>query len=124
MAEQPRQVLQFVARGQIHQLAGENVQPLTGDHMTDQTREEVDAKIAAAEARTDTKITRLEGKIDLVISKLDTVLEDGRSARSNMWLIGFGLAALVVAIWVAVPSIFISGAQLRDLIESTIKSTH
>jgi hypothetical protein len=30
----------------------------------------MDAKVAAAEARTDTKIARLEGKLDLLVSKI------------------------------------------------------
>jgi hypothetical protein len=33
----------------------------------------VDAKIAATEAHTDTKVVRLEGKVDLVLSRLDDI---------------------------------------------------
>ncbi len=40
--------------------------------MSDPVTQATDAKIAAAEARTDTKIVRLEGKIDLVLEKLDS----------------------------------------------------
>jgi hypothetical protein len=48
----------------------EPVKVYEGGKMTSQD-DLVDAKIAAAEARTDTKVVRLEGKIDLVLSRLD-----------------------------------------------------
>ena len=71
-----------------------------------------DAKIAAAEARTDTKIARLEGKVDLVVAKIDALAgkfnelrEDNRATRANQWVIGFGLAVLIIAV-AAVPRIF------------------
>ena len=38
-----------------------------GANMADQTREEVDAKLAAAEARSETRFVELSGKIDRVI---------------------------------------------------------
>jgi len=49
-----------------------------GDEMAGPTREELDAKLQAAAAETDTKIARLEGKMDLVLLKLDHVLEGNR----------------------------------------------
>lgn len=65
----------------------------------------MDAKIATAEARTDTKIARVEGKLDVVISKLDGLREDNRAlrddnraTRANQWVIGFGLALLIIAV--------------------------
>jgi len=71
----------------------------------------VEAKIAAAEARTDTKIVRSEGKIDLVLSridvlsaKIDELRDDNRSVRANQWVIGFGLAVLIVAVAALLPS--------------------
>lgn len=81
-----------------------------------------DAKIAAAEARSDTKIARMEGKLDLVLSKLDDVREDSRSTRANQWVIGLGLAVLIVAIAALFPVFFSIGAQIRDMVHSEIKT--
>jgi hypothetical protein len=89
----------------------------------------VDAKIAAAEAHTDTKVVRLEGKVDLVLSRLDgmsakfdALRDDNRSARANQWVIGFGLAVLIVAVAALFPVFFSIGTQVRDLVHSEIQS--
>ncbi len=83
------------------------------------------AKIAAAEVRTDTKVVRLEGKIDLVLSRLDgmsakfdALRDDNRSARANQWIIGFGLAVLIVAVAALFPVFFSIGTQVRDLVHT------
>lgn len=39
--------------------------------MTAPTREEIDAKLAATEARIETKLTALESKFDLIATKID-----------------------------------------------------
>ncbi len=104
-----------------------------GNAMTDLSREEIDAKIAASEARTDTKITRFEGKLDLVLSKLEDVKatnetirtdvrEDGRSTRANLWTIAFGLAILIVTLAALYPSFFGIGAQVKDMVDSAVQS--
>jgi hypothetical protein len=80
------------------------------------------AEIAAAEARTDTKIVRMEGKLDLVLSKLDGVREDNRGTRANQWIIGVSLAVLIVAIAGLFPVFFGIGTQVRDLVHSEIQS--
>lgn len=80
------------------------------------------AEIAAAEARTDTKIARMEGKLDLVISKLDDVREDNRATRANQWVIGLGLAVLIVAIATLFPVFFDVGLKLGDLIEKKVQT--
>src|ERR1043166_7319911 len=74
------------------------------------------AEIAAAEARTDTKITRMEGKLDLVISKLDDVREDGRATRANLWVVGLGLAVLIVAMITLFPVVLDLGMKTRESI--------
>jgi hypothetical protein len=88
----------------------------------------LDAKIAAAEARTDTKIMRLEGKVDLVLSnlsnmtsKFDALRDDNRAVRANQWVIGLGLAVLIVAVAALFPVFFSIGTQVRDLIHSEVK---
>ncbi len=90
--------------------------------MPDLTREEMKAEIALAEARTDTKIVRMEGKLDLVLSKLDGVRDDNRATRANQWVIGLGLAVLIVAIAGLLPVFFGIGTQVRDLVHTEIQS--
>lgn len=80
------------------------------------------ARIAESEARTETKIARLEGKLDLVLSKLDDVREDNRSTRANQWVIGLGLAVLIVAIAALFPVFFDLGSKVHDLIDRTVQS--
>jgi hypothetical protein len=86
------------------------------------TREELKGEIALVEARTDTKFARMEGKLDLVLSKLDGVRDDNRATRANQWVIGLGLAVLMVAIAGLFPVFFGIGSQVRDLVHSEIQS--
>lgn len=44
----------------------------------------------------------MKEKLELAISKLDHILEYGRATRVNQWVMGFGLAALIVAVVVLV----------------------
>jgi hypothetical protein len=102
--------------------------------MAEHTREEVDAKLAAAEARTDTKIARIEGKLDLVLEKLTNVgeqirttdahgREDNRSTRANIWVVGVSLGILIAAIAALFPVFFGLGTQIKDMIDHAI-DTH
>ena len=104
-----------------------------GAKMSDVSREEIDAKIAASEARTETKITRLEGKLDLVLAKLDSAREDNkqqfasakddsRAIRSNQWMIAFGLAAIIVAVVALFPVFFGIGVQLKDIVAHEVET--
>ncbi len=94
-----------------------------GDAMSDLTREEMREAIAASEARGDTKIARFEGKLDLVLSKLDDVRQDNRTTRANQWVIGLGLAALIVTIVSIFPVFFDWGSKIRDLVDKEVHST-
>lgn len=98
--------------------------------MTEQTREEVDAKIGAAEARTDTKITRMEGKLDLLLSEISNVnarigdvRDDSRSTRSNLWAVALGLAALIVGVAFGLPAIYGFGFSLRDVVHKEVQES-
>jgi hypothetical protein len=93
----------------------------------------MDAKVAAAEARMDSKIARLEGKLDLVVSKiderfnalrdkLDTLRDDNRAVRANQWVIGFGLALLIIAVAVLFPVFFDFGSKVRDMVDHAVKA--
>ncbi len=95
-----------------------------------------DAKIAAAEARTDTKIARLEGKVDLAVAKIDAIGErisglserfsglhdDNRATRANQWVIGFGLAVLIIAVAALFPVFFDLGSKVRDMVDHAVQA--
>jgi hypothetical protein len=93
----------------------------------------MDAKVAAAEARADTKIARLEGKLDLLVSKiderfdalrdkLDALRDDNRATRANQWVIGFGLAVLIIAVAALFPVFFDLGSKVRDMLDHAVQS--
>lgn len=111
-----------------NQLQGAN-NPAVEDDMSDgPTRDEIDAKIGRASAETETKIARLEGKLDLVLTKLDDVStrlrdvrDDNRSIKSNAWIIAFGIAAIILAVGFGVPAVFSNGLQTRDVVHSEIR---
>jgi phage-related tail fiber protein len=105
----------------------------TGAAMSNAMTEEIKDKVAAAEARTDTKIARVEGKLDLVLSKLADIgtqiqtsdshrREDYRSTRANIWGIGGALAILIVAIVGLFPIFFGIGAQVKDWIDHSVET--
>lgn len=82
------------------------------------------AEIAAAEARTDTKIVRLEGKLDLVINKIDTAdrnaADNRRAIIANGWVI-FGAMIVFIGIIVTIaPLILDFGFKLRETITKEI----
>ncbi len=90
------------------------------------------AEIAAAEARTDTKIAKLEGKLDLVISKLDAINEttsatrkevkdSERAVKANGWVIFGALLAAIVVIAFGLPAVFDLGTKLRDTIAKEVQ---
>lgn len=74
------------------------------------------SEIAAAEARTDTKIVRLEGKLDLVLSKLDAyntnvgevrrdVSESRRAVITNAWVICATIVAVIIGLAAISPAL-------------------
>jgi len=71
--------------------------------MSDQTREEVDAKIARSKAEIETSLARFEGKIDGFGIKLDAVEKELKSIRGLMYFSvattisgALALAALII----------------------------
>ncbi|MCJ2092270.1 hypothetical protein MKK67_07145 [Methylobacterium sp. J-072] len=99
-------------------------QPMVGQPMAGPTREEIDAKIAAAEARGDTKLKGLEGKIDLLIQTLGEVRNDNRSLKTNIWTVCAIIVAAIVGvagiIAAVVPFAFQTGIQFKDLTDQAI----
>jgi hypothetical protein len=51
--------------------------------MVAMTDREIDAKFETAEARTDTKVARMEGKLDLTLEKIGHLGDDIRASRSE-----------------------------------------
>jgi len=78
----------------------------------------IDAKIAAAEARTDAKFAA-------VLSKLDSLTSEVRSARTSIWTAAFAIMGLIVAVVAIVltiaPAAFSLGTQLRDIARDEVR---
>ena len=72
----------------------------------------IDAKIQAAEARTDAKFAQ-------VLAKLDTLTTEVRSSRSSIWTAAFAIMGLILAVVALVvtvaPSAFSVGVQMREV---------
>jgi hypothetical protein len=85
----------------------------------------VDAKIAAAEARTDTKIVRLEGKMDLVIESLRSSRAEARDNRraviANQWVILGSVVAVLAILATVAPTIFDIGFRLRETVTKEVQ---
>jgi hypothetical protein len=104
------------------------------NEMAAPTREEIDAKLAASEARMETRAAISDGKLDLVLAKLasigekmDDVRSDNRTTRANIWAVCaivvttiVGMAALVIAV---APAAFTIGAQVRDMVQKEMAAT-
>jgi hypothetical protein len=84
--------------------------------MADLTREEIQAKIEASDARTDTKIVRMEGKLDLVLQTLQSTRDEARDNRraiiANAWVIFAALVAIVGILAAVAPVIFDMGSRV------------
>jgi predicted transcriptional regulator len=104
--------------------------------MSDMTREEIDAKIAASEARGDTKFAHVDGRLDAVIGKLDDlrlqlseVAMDNQRTRSTVVTTVvttgiasvLGLAALIVGLALGLPSVYSLGTNTRDIVRSEVQ---
>jgi hypothetical protein len=92
--------------------------------MADITREEIKAQHEAIEARTETKIARIEGKLDLVLQSVGEGRTEARESRravmANQWVI-FGAVVVVIGIFVtAAPIIFDLGSKWRETISKEI----
>ena len=72
----------------------------------------VDAKIEAAEARTDAKFAQ-------VLAKFDSLTTEMRSIRNSIWTAAFAVMGLILAIVTLLvtvaPSAFAIGAQMREV---------
>lgn len=67
----------------------------------------IDAKVAAAEARTDAKFAQ-------VIAKLDVIASDGRNTRATIWTVALGLSALIIGMLSYGSAQFYNGTVVFD----------
>jgi hypothetical protein len=111
--------------------------PRRGDQMA--TEGEVRAaEIAAAEARTDNKITRLEGRLELIAqginAKLDALTGQVAEHRRDRNLIIGTIVGTVVVATIALGGLYVAmatyadamfgrGMNVRDVLQATVKET-
>lgn len=94
------------------------------------------AEIAASEARSETKIARLEGKIDAAVATLlgemhairDDVRQSDQYNRDSRWVLfvtvvtaALALGGLAIGLATYGDALFGRGMSVRDVIQSTIK---
>ena len=93
-----------------------NVNP--SEMMPDQTREEVDAKIARAKAETSVEITRMEGKIDnlanTISARFDNLTREVDRARNEVKDSRFVTMGTIVASALGVAAIIVTMAVYGD----------
>lgn len=110
----------------------------TGDiEMTHPTREEIDAKLQAVEARMDTRVAEVVGEIKTLVTKLDerdrlyqnqfTAINTKLDSVSNLkWTIvgtGIGVVGLTYAAMAVVGAGFDSGRETAQLMAAAEKSS-
>jgi uncharacterized protein YlzI (FlbEa/FlbD family) len=116
-----RFIKQFSGRAQ-----GINEEPVMADSPS---KDEVKFQIEASEARTDTKIERVNGKLDLVLEKISEVNDNYKTNRSNM-LVGFfsvaglliALGGIIIAVWAAMPAFMDVGSKVREIAASEARA--
>jgi hypothetical protein len=94
--------------------------------MADVTRDEIDAKLEASEARADTKLARLEGKLDLVVetvrSSRDEARDNRRAIIANLWVIFGVLVAIVGILFTVLPTVLDLGFKWRETISKEVET--
>lgn len=83
---------------------------------------EIDAKIAASEARTDTKFAEMMGELRLINQRLEHVENSTSGLRMNTWLAAATAVALVVAIFSWGSSMFGVGMDAQSIANQSAKS--
>src|SRR5690606_6890633 len=83
----------------------------------------IDAKIEAAEARTDTKFAGLKGSLDLINERLDNIETATNGVRLNVWLaaataLGLGIAAMAFGASQYGNGIMVTTVAVQDAIDA------
>jgi hypothetical protein len=124
------QKINYVSEGVFYQPRSASVKSGSEDVSDSLGRSEIDAKIAASEARMETKIVRLEGKIDALIGLSTTISShqdaNASSLKTNIWAATAIIVATILGLFAIAatigPSAFSFGAQMRDLVRSEVQS--
>jgi hypothetical protein len=81
--------------------------------MSDPTREEIDAKLAAVEARTETRFTELNGKIDRLADSISVLRSDIADVKADnrytRWTI---IVTVIASALAAIAALWITQANL------------
>ena len=96
--------------------------PSEAKNMSDPTREEIDAKIEASEARVEARLTAIDGKLDRLFDRLqvaisqtgdakDAALAAQKAASSTKWNILFTALASIAAL-LAVWALWVQAAEM------------
>lgn len=90
------------------------------------TREEIDAKIAASEARTETRLAEMNGKFDLILSKIDSlhgevVRTEGRVETAKWTMIAVFIAAVFAGAGLLASGIGV-GSAFRDIVRQEVQA--
>ncbi|WP_312569123.1 hypothetical protein [Comamonas sp.] len=64
--------------------------------MTSMTREEMDAKLSASEARMDARMVRIESQLENIAKSQDAVLASNKTTRTTMVVTGISSALAIV----------------------------
>jgi hypothetical protein len=108
--------------------------PQDDETMAGPTREEIDAKLAVVEARTETRFVELTGKLDRVADSIATLAHSVSNVRSEVkhesnltrWtIVGLVIAALA-ALWVTQSNMlasFTAGIAAHDAANSGASNT-
>lgn len=109
----------------IHGDAGQIAPPLQqgGGGGTFDGMEVVDAKIAAAEARTDTKFAELLGELKLINQRMEHVERSTSGMRSTVIGTGIGVVAVVIAIMAYGAQWFGLGMDAQQVAERAAQSS-
>jgi hypothetical protein len=84
----------------------------------------IDAKVAASEARTDSKFARLDGKIDLLVERSTDARTEARATRRTVIGTGLSIAALLIAIFALYTSSFTLGSRISDVARAEARQTY
>ncbi len=87
------------------------------------TMSEVDAKIAAAEARTDTKFAELLGELKLLNQRMEHVERSTSGMRSTVVGTGIGVVAVVIAVMAYGAQWFGLGMDAQQVAERAVQSS-
>lgn len=96
--------------------------PIGEPHAISLSMSEVDAKISAAEARTDTKFAEMMGELRLINQRLDHVEKSTSGIRLNIWLAAATAVGLVVAVFGWGTSMYGIGMDAQSVADQSAKN--